>query len=140
MSDQRGAFEIEAGTLARFLELLQSREKEGVPQAHETLPRRAVFVVPIRESRADDTGIPIVTRRIRAAFAYGPDLVALTRLTSHDYEFPEPADDGKNKNARQEEALEALKGRIEVGMGQLGISLPVIVAWLKLPGHSAEIR
>lgn len=140
MADHGGAFEIEAGTLARFLELLRSREQERVTSGGETLPRRAVFVAPIRESRVDETGIPIVTRRIRAAFAYGPDLVALTHLTSHDYEFPQPADDGKNKNARQEAALEDLKNRIEVGMSQLGISLPVIVAWMKLPGHSTEAR
>ena len=66
--------------------------------------------------------------------------MTLTRLISHDYEFPEPAGDGKTRNTRQEEVLEDLKGRIEVGMSQLGISLPVVVAWMKLPGSSSDIR
>lgn len=43
---QQGIFEIEAGTMERFLELLRSREEEGVPSEDETLPRRAVFVAP----------------------------------------------------------------------------------------------
>lgn len=130
---QQGAFEIEAGTMERFLELLRIREEERVRSEDETLPRRAVFVAPIRHARADGTGIPVVTRRVRAAFAYGADLVTLSYLTSHDYEFPSPADDARKNHARQDEVLEKTKARVEEGLRDAGLSLPVVAAWLKLP-------
>jgi hypothetical protein len=139
MAQQRGSFEIDAGTTERFVELLQRREEELVPTGREILPRRAVFVAPIREGRTDETGIPVVARRIRAAFAYGPDLVTLSHLTSYDYEFPSPADDVRKNHARQEEVLGRIKNDIEERLGGLGLSLPVVVAWLRLPEAGRQL-
>ena len=130
---QQGIFEIEAGTVERFLELLRSREEERVPSEGEMLPRRAVFVAPLRHARTDGHGIPVVTRRVRAAFAYGPDLVILSYLTADGYEFPNPAEDAKKNAARQDEVLQKTRGLIEEGLRDIGLSLPVVVAWLKLP-------
>ncbi|MDP9479506.1 MAG: hypothetical protein M3R38_28195 [Actinomycetota bacterium] len=133
MTNRQATFEIEAGTMERFLELLRSREDERLPSEDETLPRRAVFVAPIRHARTDETGIPVVSRRVRAAFAYGPDLVTLSYLTSHDYEFPSPAHDARKNHARQDEILEKTRARVEEGLRDAGLSLPVVVAWLRLP-------
>ena len=131
------SFEIEAGTLAPFLELLQSRERERVPDEAETLPRRAVFVAPVREAHAPGTGVPFVTRRARAAFAYGADLVTLPRKTTDDYEFPDTPEIRENR-AKNERAAAELKGQVEVGLKQLGIELPVVVGRMKLPGSPQE--
>jgi hypothetical protein len=128
-----GSFEIEAGTLERFLELLRDREDERVPSEEETLPRRAVFVAPLRHARVSE-GIPVVTRRVQAAFAYGPDLVTLTRVTADGYEFPSPAEDVEKNSARQDEVLQTTRRQIEAGLEALGLSLPVRVGWLKTAG------
>lgn len=132
-----GVFEVEAGTTERFLELLKSREDERVPSEGETLPRRAVFVAPLKHARLSE-GIPFVTRRVRAAFAYGPDLVTLTHVTYNDHEFPAPADDVEKNNARQEEVLQKTKRQIEEGIEALGLSLPVRTGWLKPPGVAGD--
>ncbi|MGF1473152.1 MAG: hypothetical protein ACFB50_15620 [Rubrobacteraceae bacterium] len=42
----QATFEIDAGTMDRFLDLLRSREDEHVPTEDDTLPRRAIFVAP----------------------------------------------------------------------------------------------
>ncbi len=128
-----GVFEVEAGTTERFLELLKSREDERVPSEGETLPMRAVFVAPLKHARVSG-GIPIVTRRVRAAFAYGADLVTLTRVTADGYEFPSPENDVEKNDARQDEVLEETKRQTEEGLEALGLSLPVRVGWLKPPG------
>ncbi len=134
-----GAFEIEAGTLERFLELLRSREEESGSE-EPALPRRAVFVAPLRHVRTFEHGIPVVTRRVRASFAYGADLVTLTYVTADGYEFPDPADDAKKNEARQDEVLQNTKVRIEEGLSELGLALPVVVAWLKQPGSAGGAR
>lgn len=140
MTHTPGAFEIEAGTLARFLELLGSREGERAPSKDQTLPRRAVFVAPLRHARTSEHGIPVVTRRVRASFAYGPDLVTLTYVTADGYEFPDPADDAQKNDARQDKVLQDTKARIEAGLSALGLALPVVVAWLKQPGFAGGAR
>ncbi|MDP9477368.1 MAG: hypothetical protein M3R38_17080 [Actinomycetota bacterium] len=132
-----GAFEIEAGTMERFLELLKDREEERAPSEAGTLLRRAVFVAPLKHARVSG-GIPAVTRRVRAAFAYGPDLVTLTRLTADGYEFPIPADDVEKNTARQEEVLEETKRRVEDGLEALGPSVPIRVGWLKRAGAHGD--
>ena len=132
-----GAFEIEVGTLARFLELLRRREDERVPSEHETVPRRAVFVAPVREGHDPGTGVPFVTRRVRAAFAYGADLVTLTRKTTEDHEFPGTPEVRENR-AKNEEAAAEAKEQIVVALKQLGVDLPVVEAWMKLPGSRVE--
>lgn len=128
-----GAFEIEAGTIDRFLELLKDREEERPPSEDEALPRRAVFVAPLKHARVSG-GIPTVTRRVQAAFAYGGDLVTLTRVTFDGYEFPDPTDDVEKNNARQEEVLEETKRHVEDGLETLGLSVPVRVGWLRHAG------
>lgn len=127
----QATFELEAGTMEHFMDLLRFREDERVPSEDDTLPRRAVLVAPITHSRADQYGAPVVTRRVRASFVYGSDLVTLTRLTYDGYELGPPADDRQNNNARQDEVLKATKDQIEEGLKGLGFSLPVAVAWLK---------
>lgn len=130
------AFEIEAGTMASFLDLLRRREEERVPSEPETLPRRAVFVAPLRHARTTEEGIPTVTRRVQAAFAYGRDLVTLTYVTADGYEMSPPAEDEERNSGRQEERLQKTKARIEEGLTELGLALPVLTAWMKLPGAS----
>lgn len=130
--NRSGAFQIEVGTMEGFLELLGSREEEGVPSVNDTLPRRAVFVAPLKHARLSE-GIPLITRRVRAAFAYGGDLVTLTRVTANGYEFPSPTDDAWKNNARQEEVLEKTRREIREGQTALGLSVPVRVGWL---GHA----
>ena len=128
-----GVFQIEVGTMEGFLELLGSREEEGVPSVDDTLPRRAVFVAPLKHARLSE-GIPLVTRRVRAAFAYGLDLVTLTRVTADGYEFPSPAGDVEKNDARQEEVLDETRRRIEDGIETLGLTVPVRVGWLRQAG------
>lgn len=132
-SNAPGSFEIEAGTPERFLELLGSREKERLTSVAETLPRRAVFVAPLKHARVSE-GIPVVTRRVQAAFAFGTDLVTLTRVTADGYEFPSPAGDVEKNNARQEEVLGKTKRQLEDGLESLGLSVPVRIGWLKHAG------
>ena len=128
-----GVFQIEVGTMESFLELLGSREEEGVSSDDALLPRRAVFVAPLKHARVSK-GIPVVTRRVRAAFAYGADLVTLTHVTADGYEFPSPSGDVEKNDARQEEVLEKTRRRIEDGIETLGLCVPVRVGWLRQAG------
>ncbi len=132
-----GTFEIEAGTMDRFLELLKDREEERAPSEGETLLRHAVFVAPLKHARVSG-GIPVVTRRVRAAFAYGGDLVTLTRVTFDGYEFPDPTGDVDKNNARQEEVLEETERQIEGGLEALGLSVPIRAGWLRQAGASGD--
>ena len=127
----QATFELEVGTMEQFLDLLRRRKEERILLEDDPLPRKAVFVAPLTRSRADQYGAPVVTRRVRASFAYGLDLVTLTRLTYDGYELGPPAEDRQNNNARQDEVLQETKDQIEQGLGGLGFSLPVVVAWLK---------
>jgi hypothetical protein len=129
-----GIFQIEVGTTEGFLELLGSREEEGVSSEDALLPRRAVFVAPLKHARLSE-GIPLVTRRVRAAFAYGADLVTLTLVTADGYESPSPSGDARKNNARQEEVLEMTKREIREGQAALGLSVPIRVGWLKHAGE-----
>lgn len=135
----QGAFEVEAGTLERFLNLLRAREQErgGSSAEDGTLLKRAVFVAPLTKTSFEGAGIPVITRRVHAGFAYGSDLVGLTRRTSDGYEFPEPSEDHEKKATLQDEVLLKTKTQIEEGARALGLSVPVVVGWLRLPG-SAE--
>lgn len=90
MTEKSSSFEIEAGTMERFLELLKSREDERVPAEEETLIRRAVFVAPLTQLRTESGGIPVSIRRVRAAFAYGADQITLSRLVYDGFELPHP--------------------------------------------------
>ena len=132
-SNAIGAFEIEAGTPEQFLKLLKDREEGRALSGAETLARRAVFVAPLGHARLSE-GIPLVTRRVRAAFAYGEDLVTLTRVTADGYEFPSPSGDVENNNARQEEVLDETRRQIEDGIEALDLSVPVRVGWLRQSG------
>ena len=133
-----GRFEIEAGTMESFLDLLSRREDERIPSESESAPRRAVFVAPLRHARTTEEGIPIITRRVRAAFAHGRDLVTLTYITADGFEMSPPAEDERRNSARQEEVLESTKARIGQGLEDLGFSLPVLTAWMKLPGSTGQ--
>lgn len=135
-----GRFEIEAGTMESFLDLLTRREDERTPSEGETVPRRAVFVAPLRHARTTEEGIPIITRRVQAAFAYGRDLVTLTQVTADGYEMSPPAEDERRNSARQQEVLEKTKARVERGLEDLDLSLPVLTAWMKLPEPSNAPR
>ncbi len=134
----QGAFEVEAGTMERFLDLLRTREKERILAEDGPLPRRAVFVAPLTRTSTDGSGIPVITRRVRAGFAYGADLVSLTRLTSDGYEFPEPSDDHEKKAALQDEVLAKTKEQLEEGIRHLGLSVPVVVGWLRQPAPQGK--
>ena len=130
------AFEIEAGTMDSFLDLLSRREQERIPSEQETIPRRAVFVAPLRHARTTEDGIPTVTKRVQATFAYGRDLITLTYVTADGYEMSPPAQDEKQNSGRQEERLQKTKARIEEALTELGLALPVLTAWMKLPGST----
>ena len=140
MDHQQGNFEIEAGTMEGFLGLLRRREDERVPSECETLPRRAVFVAPLRHARTTEEGIPTVTRRVQATFAYGRDLVTLTYVTADGYEMSPPAEDEERNSGRQEERLQNTKARIEEGLTELGLALPVLTAWMQLPSSTGRDR
>jgi hypothetical protein len=133
----QGAFEVETGTMQRFLDLLRAREEQLAPAKDEPLPRRAVFVAPLTRTSTEGAGILVVTRRVRAGFAYGADLVSLTRLTSDGYEFPEPSDDHRKRAALQDEVLSKTREELEEGLRRFGLSVPVAVGWLRLPGDAA---
>jgi hypothetical protein len=128
-----GVFQIEVGTMEGFLKLLGSREEEGGSSCDDALPRRAIFVAPLKHARLSE-GIPLVTRRVRAAFSYGADLVTLTLVTADGYEFPSPSGDVEKNDARQEEVLDETRRRIEDGIETLGLSVPVRVGWLRQAG------
>lgn len=136
----QGTFEVEAGTMEGFLDLLRAREEErgGPPAEGETLLRRAVFVAPLTATRTDGHGIPVVTRRVRAGFANGADLVSLSRLTSDGYEFPKPSDDQEKRAALQDEVLSKTRTQIEEGASRLGLSVPVVVGWLRPAAPAGE--
>lgn len=134
----QGIFEVDAGTLENFLELLRKREEESKPTEDETCLRRAVFVAPLTRTSASDYGVPVVARRVRAGFAYGTDLVILTRLISDGYEFPKPADDTEKRSALQDEILSKTRAGIEEGASRLGLSVPVLDGWLRLPAPQGK--
>lgn len=123
-------FEIEAGTMNRFLDLLRGREDGRAPSESEALPRRAVFVAPLTRAR-NEGGVPVVTRRVRASFVYGSDLVILTRLTYDGYELGPPAEDTEKNAARQDEVLDKTRRQIQDWLLEQEIELPIITAWLK---------
>lgn len=133
-----GRFEMEAGTMESFLDLLSRREDERTPSESETVPRRAIFMAPLRHARTTEEGIPIITRRVQAAFAHGRDLVTLTYVTADGFEMSPPAEDERRNSARQEEVLEKTETRIQRGLEDLGLSLPILTAWMKLPGPTGQ--
>ena len=55
--NRSGAFQIEVGTMEGFLKLLGSREEEGGSSCDDALPRRAIFVAPLKHARLSK-GIP----------------------------------------------------------------------------------
>lgn len=137
-AQQEGSFEIRVPDVDGLLEMLFRREEERSASEAETLPRRAVFVTPRVETRSDGTGIPIVSRSVRAAFAYVPDLVLYALDLGRDYEFPSPTDDRERRIARHEEALEETNDEIRAGLEDRGLTVPVLAASLNLPGHDAN--
>lgn len=139
MNQQQGAFEVNAHSVDGLLDLLESREAERIPTETETTPRRAVFVSVRVVSRSNDGGIPVVTRSVRAAFAYGPDLVLLNRLVRKDIEFPGPEAEREKIVRRHNEAFDALKRRLAEGVRDRKLSVPMIEATLSLP-QSSEHR
>jgi hypothetical protein len=94
-----------------------------------------VFVAPLKHVRLS-VGITLVTRRVRAAFAYGGDLVTLTRVTADGYGFPSPSGDVEKHDARGGGgAREYPRRRIEDGIETLGLCVPVRVGWLGSGRH-----
>ncbi len=85
----RTAFELEAGGLDEFLQLLELRLRE--PGAlKESLPRRAVCVADMYDQHSTEIGIACVKRYVRASFVYGEDLISLQIVSSNGYEHPDP--------------------------------------------------
>ena len=138
MTEKSSSFEIEAGTMERFLELLKSREDERVPAEEETLIRRAVFVAPLTQLRTEAGGIPVSIRRVRAAFAYGGDQVTLSRHVYDGFELPPPSREGDEHESRQDEALQKIRHQIEEGVRERGLTVPVVVAWMKPPAAPGD--
>lgn len=133
MSTQRDNFEIRVPDIDGLLDMLLRREEERTPSEAETLPRRAVFVTPRVETRTDETGIPTVARSVRAAFAYGPDLVVLVLDLGKGYEFPSPADDRERRIAEHEQALRETRVALAAGLEERSIDVPLLDASLSFP-------
>jgi translation initiation factor 2B subunit (eIF-2B alpha/beta/delta family) len=76
-------FGVEASTVEEFLRLLKEREEgETSPGGQRSATRRAVFVAQMLDQRSSSYGYPSVRRYVFAAFAYGRDLVSLSRTSS----------------------------------------------------------
>jgi hypothetical protein len=76
-------FGVEAVTVEEFLRLLKEREEgETSPGGQRSATRRAVFVAQMLDQRSSSYGYPSVRRYVFAAFAYGRDLVSLSRTSS----------------------------------------------------------
>ena len=138
MNRQQGAFEVAANSVQGFLELLEAREAERVPDEDESTPRRAVFASVRVLARTDGTGLPVVTRTVRAAFAYGSDLVLYSKLVRKGIEFPHPDDELEKIVRRHEEAFDDLKRRLVEGIRDRKLSAPIIEATLSLPQTSGH--
>lgn len=129
----KGGFELDAGTVENFLALLKDHEQHRVAREDPTLTRTAVFVAPITLTKVGETGLPEVSRRVHASFAGGPDLMILTRRTSDGFELPEPASDREERAVRQDEVLATTKAQIAEGIERLGLSVPLLNGWLRFP-------
>lgn len=139
MPQHEGAFEILAPTPERFLEILETREAGRVSGEAETAPRRAVFVSVRVVSRTTEVAVPVVERTVRAAFAYGPDLVRYVLHVRKDYEWPDPITEREKIIHQHEEAFADVKGQFAEGIRSRGLSVGIVEATLTLP-HSSEPR
>jgi hypothetical protein len=125
------SFQVEAATVEEFLRLLKKREEsEASPRELRSATRRAVFVAQMLDQRSSNYGYPSVRRYVVAAFAYGQDLVSLSRTTSNAVELPEIA---SRAAERQNDAYEEIRKEIERGLEGVGLDLPVYEGFLRHP-------
>ena len=126
-------FGVEAATVEEFLRLLKEREEgETSLGGQRSATRRAVFVAQMLDQRSSSYGYPSVRRYVVAAFAYGRDLVSLSRTSSSAVELPEIA---SRAAKRQQEAYEEIKTEIERGLKGMGLDLPVYEGLLRCPAE-----
>lgn len=131
MDRPSSAFEVEAVSGEEFLRLLSGREDaKNPPGSPHGAARRAVFVAPLQDVTGGMYAFPKVTRRVVAAFAYGADMVSLTRTTSSAIELPEVA---RELADRQREACEQLRVEIERGIDDANLRVPVYEGRLPQP-------
>lgn len=129
-------FGVEAVTVEEFLRLLKEREEgETSPGGQRSATRRAVFVAQMLDQRSSSYGYPSVRRYVFAAFAYGRDLVSLSRTSTSAVELPEIA---SRAAERQQEAYEEIKADIERGLEGMGLDLPVYEGFLRCPAEYLE--
>jgi hypothetical protein len=131
-------FEIEAATVEEFLRLLKEREEDEAYRRGSRSPlRRAVFVARMFDQRRSRYGLPLVTRYVVAAFAYGRDLVSYRRTTSNAVELPETA---VRTEARQRETYEEVVAEIERGLDEEDVRVPIYEGRLRRPANIDEER
>ena len=138
MTREGSAFEIEAASGEEFLRLLTGRERAEVPsQNPRSVARAAVFVTPLQDVTGGRYAFPKVTRRVVAAFSYGPGIVSYGRTTSSVVELPEVS---RELVERQREACEELRAEIERGVREANLAVPVHEGHLRRPNHPRQER
>ena len=135
--DQPGsAFELEAASVEEFLRLLTGREGTGTAsQTTQSAALRAVFVAPLQDVRSSSYAFPKVTRRVVAAFAYGPDVVSYRRTISSVVELPEVS---RELVERQRAACEQLRVELELGINGANLEVPVREGHVRRPTGTSE--
>lgn len=130
------AFEVEAASVEEFLRLLTGRERAEAPsQDSRSVARGAVFVALLQDVTSGRYAFPKVTRRVVAAFAYGPDIVFYRRTTSSAVELPEVS---RELVAMQRAACEQLRAEVERGIDEANLGVPVHEGHLRHPNDSRQ--
>ena len=89
------------------------------------------------DQRRSRYGLPLVTRYVVAAFAYGRDLVSYRRTTSNAVELPETA---VRIEERQREVYEEVVAEIERGLDEEDVRVPIYEGRLRRPANIDEER
>lgn len=135
MTNPGSGFEIEVASIEEFLRLLTEREDESADRNGQDVTRRAVFVARMIDRRPSNYGFPLVRRYVVAAFAYGRDSVSYTRTTSNAVELPETVTKIED---RQKEAYAEMRAKIERGLEDLNLHVPVHEGFLRHPGDNGQ--
>lgn len=136
------AFEVEAGSIEEFFQLLEMREGQrahGALPVVEPVPRRALFIEQLHDRHHGAVGgLPMVRRYVVAAFCYGEDLVSYALDTSRDIEGPNFPNSERHQE-RQQEAYDELRSDLEERLRSRGLDehVPILRAFIH---HSSNPR
>jgi len=133
-------YEVEVAGLDEFVRLLELKAKEP-SIAKQSLPRRAVCVAEMRDTRSGELGIACVKRYVRAGFVWGEDLITLILVSSRGYEHPDPAEVRKLEG-KLAGLADAVREAIQGGLDDAGAAdeFPLIRGFVRAATHVRDER